>query len=402
MQSVTPLVSIITPVFRCADTLAVALDSLARQDESRWESIVVDDGSPDNSYDIVNAYANADQRFRVLRQQNAGACAARNTALAVAKGRYVLFLDADDWMEPGAISAMVSACEKKRLGAVHGTFRYAKPDGRFTKWTGAYDGRTPLFDALSDSNVLSLPSSVMLRRSLLDEIGGGFDESLAHCGDWDLWARVARSDIPIGRIDTCVTGYRMRPSSLSRNPLTLLRDAQSVLTRIHGRDPRVKRPQRHLAAGANATELPARLANFTFYAAALAMMQGRPDAATLAMDTLPHWPMLAPRRIAEFLLHAACFSRCVAPDDLRPLPGDVHNAMDRIVEELAHRTQASGLNDRVVDALGELGFDRRAEAVRAAELERLLRPRTALDTLASEYLRSLALRECGAAHWAGA
>ena len=80
---------------------------------------------------------------------------------------------------------------------MHGGFRYARPDGSLTQWAGAYDGTEPLFDALSASNVLSLPSCIMVRRSLLDEIGGGFDCSLVHCGDWDLWrawhGRIAKS-----------------------------------------------------------------------------------------------------------------------------------------------------------------------------------------------------------------
>lgn len=395
MQSLIPVVSIIMPSYRCADTLPAALNSLLKQEEWRWEAVIVDDGSPDHSAQVAQGYAQGDCRFRLLSQANAGACAARNTGLAVARGRYVLFLDADDWLEAGALSSMVRACERKHWAAVHGAFRYAKPDGMLTQWTGTSSGNEPLFQALASSNVLSLPSCVMLRRSLLDEIGGGFDTSLAHCGDWDLWARVARADCKIGQIDDVVTGYRMRPSSLSRNPMTLLRDAQTVLRRIHGRDPRVSRPNRRYAGGADPAELSGRLAGFTFYAAALAGMQGRMDMAAAAMDTLQQWPSLSPRRIAEFLLHAACFAKCVAPDDLQPLSADDRAAMQRIISELQGRVGIQELSARVFEALGDLGFNDDRNPTRSADRERLQRPRTAADTMAFDYLRSLALNEFG-------
>ncbi len=393
MLSHVPLVSVITPSFRCADTLSVTLKSLLKQDETRWESIIVDDGSPDASIALAETFAAGDGRFKLLRQPNAGACVARNTGLSVAKGRYVLFLDADDWMEPGALSAMVAACERKHLSAVHGNFRYAKPDGTPTEWYGAYCNSGSLFESLASSNVLSLPSCVLLRRSVLDQIGGGFDPSLAHCGDWDLWARVARTDGRIDCISQCVTGYRMRPASLSRNPLTLLRDATTVLGRIHSRDPRVQSPRRCHAAGMPWLQLPGRLAGFTFYAAALAAMQGRLDAAEAALDTISDWPTLPAARIAEFLLHAACFSKCVAPDDLRPLPPSIRQTMDRLVREMERRT-FTHLRDQVNANLAEMGFGEEVEVMRIADRARLQRPRTAGDTLASEVLRSLALREC--------
>lgn len=393
MQSLAPLISIITPIYQAADTIAATLKSLLGQEEWRWESLIVDDGSSDASMAIVREFSGKDRRFRLLSQANAGACAARNTALAAARGRYVLFLDADDWMEPHALGLMSRACERKNLSAVHGGFCYARPDGALTQWLGAYDGAQPLFEALASSNVLSLPSCMMVRRSLLQDIGG-FDASLAHCGDWDLWARVARADCKIGRIDERVTVYRMRPASLSRNPLTLLRDAKIVLQRIHGRDGRVLRPQRQYAGGASWRDFDIRVAGFTLYAAAFAAMQGQPAAYETAMGTISRWPALAPGRVAEFLLYAASFQRCVGPDDLRPLPQEVRRIMQQIAADLERRSGAADLAAQIADALAGMGYGEHHIAARVENRVRLARPRSASDTLASEYLRNLALREC--------
>jgi glycosyltransferase involved in cell wall biosynthesis len=393
MQSLAPLISIITPVYQAVDTLAATLNSLLAQEEWRWESLIVDDGSSDGSMAVAREFAAKDRRFRLLSQANAGACAARNTALAGARGRYVLFLDADDWMQPNSLGLMSRTCERKHSLAVHGGFCYARPDGSLTQWLSAYDGIEPLFEALSSSNVLSLPSCMMVRRSLLEEIGG-FDVSLAHCGDWDLWSRVARSNCRVARIDECVTIYRMRPSSLSRNPLTLLRDARTVLTRIHGRDSRVSRPLRQYAGGASWRDFDERMAGFTLYAAAFAAMQGQSSAYETAMATIADWPALTPRRIAEFLLYAAAFQRCVGPDDLRPLPPDVRQIMRRIAGDLQTRSGIDELAADVDTALTEMGFGENHVVARVENRVRLARPRTASDTIASEYLRNLALREC--------
>jgi glycosyltransferase involved in cell wall biosynthesis len=392
MHSMMPFISVITPMYRSADTLPAALNSLLRQDDWRWESIVVDDGSPDNSRDVAQEFANRDSRFRVMSQANAGACAARNTGLAVARGRYMLFLDADDWLEPGALAAMSRACERRQWAAVHGAFRYARPDGTLTQWDGSYTGDLPLF-ALASSNILALPSCVLLRKSVLDDVGG-FDPTLVNCGDWDLWARVARHQGRIGRIDMCVTGYRMRMASLSRNPMNLVRDAATVLNRIHARDPRVRHPQRHLAMGSHPSYLLPRLAGFTFYAGALAALQGRSADSASIMNSLSHWPELSARRVAEFLLHAACFSRCVAPDDSHPIPPEIQEGMDRIVADLQRRTRMPYLKQDVDRVLQQMGFGHDQDEVRMADRARLLRPLAAEETVASAYLRSLALREC--------
>ncbi len=203
-------ISIITPAYKCELTLARTLDSLMTQTETSWESIIVDDGSPDGSLKVAEGFAHFDSRFRVFRQPNRGAGAAKNNGIAQAGGKYVMFLDADDWLEPDALMTLADHCDRNDCSAAHGCFRYSTNDGRPTDWVGSYQGSRPLFDALASSNVLSMPAAVIVLRSVLADIGG-FDETLKNCGDWDLWARMARQRGTFGRVDRCVAGYRMRP-----------------------------------------------------------------------------------------------------------------------------------------------------------------------------------------------
>ena len=91
--------SIIVPVYNCAPYLEQCLDSIVGQTASDWELICVDDGSSDGSLAIVNRYAAADGRIRVLEQAHGGPGKARNTGIGVARGEYLLFVDADDFID---------------------------------------------------------------------------------------------------------------------------------------------------------------------------------------------------------------------------------------------------------------------------------------------------------------
>ena len=90
--------SIIIPVYNVASYLRECLDSVLAQAFTDWEAICIDDGSTDGSGAILDEYAVRDARFRVIHQKNAGVSAARNAALDVAKGEWIGFVDADDWI----------------------------------------------------------------------------------------------------------------------------------------------------------------------------------------------------------------------------------------------------------------------------------------------------------------
>lgn len=102
-----PLITLIVPVFRAEAYLPICLDSILNQTHRNIEVILIDDGSPDGSGAICDAYAAADARVRVLHQQNMGVSAARNAGLTQAKGAYISFVDADDWVEPDYLSYLL-------------------------------------------------------------------------------------------------------------------------------------------------------------------------------------------------------------------------------------------------------------------------------------------------------
>lgn len=107
-MSEQPKVSVIVPVYKAEKYLRRCLDSILGQTMSDFEVILIDDGSPDNSGEICDEYAAKDSRFRVIHKENGGASKARNIGLDIAKGKYVWFIDADDWIDGDALSKLMS------------------------------------------------------------------------------------------------------------------------------------------------------------------------------------------------------------------------------------------------------------------------------------------------------
>ena len=99
-------ISVIIPVFNVENYLAKCLDSVINQTLKEIEIICVDDGSTDNSFNILNEYKNSDDRIQVYQQENGGHSAATNTALKYIEGDYIFFLDSDDWIELDALEKL--------------------------------------------------------------------------------------------------------------------------------------------------------------------------------------------------------------------------------------------------------------------------------------------------------
>ena len=115
-------ISVIIPIYNVERYLKRALDSLIAQTHDNWEAILVDDGSPDACGAIADEYASRDSRFKALHQANRGVSAARNVAMKQASGKYLLFLDPDDFLHPQLMELCLRAAEKEDADMV--TFTY--------------------------------------------------------------------------------------------------------------------------------------------------------------------------------------------------------------------------------------------------------------------------------------
>ena len=113
MEKNEPLISVIVPVYDVEKYLPKCLDSLLAQTWRNLEIIVVDDGSPDGSWDIMQDYAARDSRVRIFRKKNGGVSAARNFGMDAAEGEYLGFVDPDDWVSPHYLEWMAEAMQEQ-------------------------------------------------------------------------------------------------------------------------------------------------------------------------------------------------------------------------------------------------------------------------------------------------
>ena len=111
-------ISVIIPIYNSAKYLEQCLSSIIRQTLNEIEIICINDGSTDNSLEILKEFSRNDSRIIVITQENAGAGAARNRGLSLAKGKYLSFLDADDFFEPTMLEDAYKACEERQLDFV--------------------------------------------------------------------------------------------------------------------------------------------------------------------------------------------------------------------------------------------------------------------------------------------
>lgn len=113
-----PLVSVIVPVYKAERWLHRCVDSILAQTMTDFELLLIDDGSPDRSGEICDEYAAKDKRVRVIHQENKGSVGARNAGLSVAIGKYISFVDSDDYIRENMLCKMVDVAEVKKLDIV--------------------------------------------------------------------------------------------------------------------------------------------------------------------------------------------------------------------------------------------------------------------------------------------
>jgi glycosyltransferase involved in cell wall biosynthesis len=219
------LVTVIIPAYNCASTVAETLESVLAQDHAATEVVVVNDGSKDDTLQVLSRFG---ERIRVIDQPNAGPPAARNTGLRAARGEYIAFLDADDVWIQGKLAAQARHLDTNPdVGTVF-TDWYVwnpEPDGSFRR-RPEIEARTVddridpslsgwLYPRLLFGSEL-LTTTVMMRASVIRRMGD-FDVRLWNGDDYDYWLRASREG-RITKLASIGALYRILPNSVSRRP----------------------------------------------------------------------------------------------------------------------------------------------------------------------------------------
>jgi cellulose synthase/poly-beta-1,6-N-acetylglucosamine synthase-like glycosyltransferase/peptidoglycan/xylan/chitin deacetylase (PgdA/CDA1 family) len=201
-----PFVSILVPAYNEELVIANTIHSLLASDYSRYEIIVVDDGSQDGTSKVVADNFGGDERVRLLTVANAGKAAALNTGLRHARGEIVIALDADTLFAPQTVGALARRFYDKTLGAIAGNAKVGNRVNLVTRWQALEYITSQNMDrrAFASLNCITVvPGAVgAWRKDLLDEVGGFPSDTLAE--DQDLTLRIRRLGYHIGYEETAI------------------------------------------------------------------------------------------------------------------------------------------------------------------------------------------------------
>lgn len=186
-----PLVSVVIPTYNRANLLPDAIDSVFAQTYRNWKLIIVDDGSTDDTREVVQRYSC--QRLRYIHQSQAGVAAARNRGIRVSEGRYIAFLDSDDVWYPNKLTEQIELIRKyPDTGMVGGGCIKVDEHGHTIGKANIPPVHIPLSDFHVYCAIPGSTSNVLVKRQIFNEVGT-FDKGLPATEDRDMWIRIARN-----------------------------------------------------------------------------------------------------------------------------------------------------------------------------------------------------------------
>ena len=224
-KTLSMLVSVIVPVYNSEKYIAEALDSILSSDYTNIEVVCVDDGSKDNSLEILKKYASKDDRVRVYSQANAGACAARNYAISLSKGELILPVDSDNKITSTFISrAVVVMLSDSDIKVVAPRAEYI--GDKSGEW------KLPSFslNLLARKNIID--TCAMFRKSDWERVGGYCNEIKTR-EDWAFWISVLKDGGKVVRLPEIEFYYRVRATSKRATNRHLKFDVIDTLNKLH-------------------------------------------------------------------------------------------------------------------------------------------------------------------------
>lgn len=225
-----PRISIIVPTYNCDRYLPAAIDSVRRQTYTLYELIVVDDGSTDQTQQILQHYGRQlGDRFRSVYQPNQGVAIARNQGIQLARGEFIAFLDADDTFLPDKLAAQVAVFEAHpHLGMVHSGWQRVTAQGEVLMQVEPWH-QIPQLDLetwLRWKPVL--PSAMMFQRDWLVR-SGGFDPRFPPAEDTELVLRLSLMGCQAAWLQQITVNYRQHEDSAMHHGLPQARSLSAVI-----------------------------------------------------------------------------------------------------------------------------------------------------------------------------
>ncbi|MGH1571271.1 glycosyltransferase family 2 protein [Methylobacterium sp. P31] len=237
-------VSVVIPAFNAAPFIGRTIESVLSQTWRSLEIVVVDDGSSDDTVAIAQSCCRGDDRVRIVRQENQGVAAARNRGIQESSAHLIAFLDADDIWAPTKISEQLASLRTNEAAAVSYTgFVNINESDRLIGSPHLPSASGPVLKGLAQLNFVGNASSMLVRRSAIEEIGY-FDTSLRHvnatgCEDYDFLLRLAEK-FEFAVVPAPLVLYRITTASMSSNAGRMARSWSIVAERAASRSPHLR------------------------------------------------------------------------------------------------------------------------------------------------------------------
>ena len=202
--------SIITPCYNAAPYIANTIQSVQNQTILDWEMIIVDDGSSDNSVEIIQKIIAQDSRIKLIQKENGGSASARNLALSIAQGEYIQFLDSDDTIDYKKLERQITLMEKEDLDVSYSDWCFVLPDGTMEKVHGLNFNLVRIL-LLWGTLFGALPiHAFVYRRDFLTKHQLSFSSVIKEREDWNFHIQVLSNHPRCKRLKGYCAAYYLR------------------------------------------------------------------------------------------------------------------------------------------------------------------------------------------------
>ena len=218
------LVSIIIPCYNAEKYIAETIQSVINQTYKNWELIVVNDGSTDNSLNIITEFAANDSRISFIDKKNTGVSDSRNKGIEKAKGDFIAFLDADDVWDFQYLEKQIENLQSNRFTISYTACQLINHKGEKIQKHIRGENNPQLNDfLLQNGNYNTNPSGIVYKRQCFNEVNG-FDLNLSNNADQDILIQMLAKGNTIGYIDELLWNYRIHDNNMSKNIVVLEKD----------------------------------------------------------------------------------------------------------------------------------------------------------------------------------
>ena len=226
-----PTVSVIIPTYNRAKLVVQAIESVLNQTYRKIEIIVVDDGSTDNTLEVLKQY---EGNIKYIFQERSERSKARNEGYRHSRGDFISFLDSDDLWLPTKIEKQIEVMnERPDVDVVYTGIEFIDGNGKLLVGDTCWDSpqREVLYEDLMTHNVITgTTSSVMVRRTCLDKVGL-FDDSMNTCEDLDLYRRIAQN-YKFHKIELPLVKFRIHAGNTQRNSTAMAKGWETTIRKI--------------------------------------------------------------------------------------------------------------------------------------------------------------------------